>query len=408
MRTRRDAAGWLGALVSANAISRIALAFLLSVQAAVVLRPEDVRAQSLLAGEGLGVVVEPLDARSRALGGAGIGLSGWHLLATDPAAGAGLLIPSATATFQSGTTTLTGGGSAGYTRFPTVGASYPIYGNVFSVLLTGFLDQEWQVRSSYMLDVGDREIQTEDVFSSTGSIGRIGVGWARRITESLAVGVTGGSQIGTTERVFTRQLDPDEVGAAVRPFSVGGRLSASGLVAGAGVAWDPSPLLRVAGSFTWADDLVLTPTDDRVGEKGRYRLPLELRVGGTFALTPVLGLHLGLTYADWSKTGEDLSDGSSRGGTWSYGGGLEWGGATFLARTIPFRVGLRHRELPFAFEGAPTAENTLSGGLGFNFLDSENQPLARLELGVERGSRKGGPLSEDFWRVVVSVRAGSG
>ena len=60
--------------------------------AALVAAPSQLEAQSLVARAGLGLPVEPLDARSRAMGGAGIGLSGAYLLATDPAAAAGLVL----------------------------------------------------------------------------------------------------------------------------------------------------------------------------------------------------------------------------------------------------------------------------------------------------------------------------
>jgi hypothetical protein len=31
-----------------------------------------------------------------------------------------------------------------------------------------------------------------------------------------------------------------------------------------------------------------------------------------------------------------------------------------------------------------------------------------MELGIDRGSREGGNLSEDFWRVALTVRVASG
>ena len=370
--------------------------------------PTGVAAQSLLAAEGLGVLVESLDARSRALGGAGLGLTGSYLLDRDPAAGAGLSIPGATATLQSSTTTLTAGGTAGYTRFPVIAVSYPYRGNVFSVKMGSFLDQEWEAQSAQTLDLGGDEVDLVDGFTSTGSVGRVSFGWARTILESAAVGVTFGSYVGTMQRVFTRSLDPEDVGIDVESFEAGGRLRASGVIVGAGVTWDPRPLLRVSSSILWSDDLTFSPTSDEPGEKGSYRIPLELRGGGTVTLTSVIALHLGLTFADWSDTGADLEEGTTRGGTWSYGGGLEWSGGTLLGRPIPIRLGARHRDLPFHSDGAPASERTLSGGFGLNLVDAEEQPLARIEMGIERGNREAGSVSEDFLRVLVSVRIASG
>jgi hypothetical protein len=164
----------------------------------------------------------------------------------------------------------------------------------------------------------------------------------------------------------------------------------------------------VAGSVSWSGDLVLTPTSDTLLDEREYRLPMELKAGATFALTPELGLHLGTTYADWSETAEDLESGSSVGEIWSYGGGLEWGGSTLLGRPVPIRIGARQVGLPFGVAGEAATERTISVGAGVNLVDFESQPLARMELGIDRGSREGGSLSEEFWRVALTIRVASG
>ena len=363
-------------------------------------------AQTLLASEGLGAPSEPLDARSRALGGSGIGLSGAYLLEEDPAASAGLFVPTASFTIQTGTTTLDGGGAAGNTRFPAIAASYPYRGNVFSVRVGSFLDQEWEARSESTIEVGVKQVRVTDRFTSGGSVARVSVGWARSVAESMAVGLILGSHTGTTERVFSRLLNSEDIGAGVIAFEAGGRFRASGAFAGIGAAWDPLPLLHVAGSVVWSDDLVLSPADADASETGRYNLPLELRGGGTVTLASGLGLHLGLTYSDWSDTG--LASGVPRGSTWSYGGGLEWLGETLAGRPLPLRVGARHRDLPFLSSGEEASERSLSGGLAFDLVEMEGLPLARLELGVEKGSRQAASFSEQFWRTTVSVRVSAG
>jgi hypothetical protein len=373
------------------------------------LAPGRASAQSLLAAEGLGILSEPLDARARSLGSGGVGLPGWYLSDADPAASAGLSVPSAMATFQPATATLSGGENAGHTRFPAVAASYGYLGNVFSVYFGSFLDQEWEILTNRTIDLGSgEEVQAEDRFRSTGSVGRVRFGWSRTFYQSISVGLTVGRHLGTVERRFTRLLDSEDVGAGVEVFGRLVRLRASGAVAGGGVAWDPSPLLRVAGSVSWSGDLVLTPTSDSLLDERQYRLPIEMKAGATFALAPDLALHLGGTYADWTETGEDLESGSSVGGTWSYGGGLEWGGSTLLGRPVPIRVGARQLDLPFRVDGEAATERAFSIGAGVNLVDFEAQPLARMELGIDRGSREGGSLAEDFWRVALTVRVASG
>lgn len=119
-------------------------------------------------------------------------------------------------------------------------------------------------------------------------------------------------------------------------------------------------------------------------------------------------IHGGVSYADWSDAGMDLRSGGSREAAWSFGGGVEWAGASLLGRTLPIRFGARQRALPFNSGGAPASESVLTGGFGMNLVDAEDQPLARVELGYERGSRTAGPVDEAVSILAVTVRVSSG
>src|SRR5688572_11033762 len=79
-----------------SAAGRFALLALLLAPGA--LTPQAGAAQSLLSAGGLGIPVDPLDARARALGGVAIGLTGGQLLPSDPVSAADLLVPSVTIT----------------------------------------------------------------------------------------------------------------------------------------------------------------------------------------------------------------------------------------------------------------------------------------------------------------------
>ena len=364
--------------------------------------------QSLLAAEGLGLLVEPLDARARSLGSIGVGLTGSHLLGRDPTASAQTALSTATVTFQTSSTALTDGGTARHTRFPTISASYPYAGSVFSIYLGSFLDQDFEIRSEETIQLRGESVGARNRFTSTGSIGRASLGWSRSVREVFAVGMTVGSYVGTTERRFSLLLDTEDVGIGVEPYEIGSRLRASGLVVGAGASWNPNAFVRVSGALSWSDELVLAPAAEELSERGVYRIPLELRLGGTANLAPGFSIHSGVSYADWSDAGADLRAGGSREAVWSFGGGLEWAGLSFLGRPIPLRIGARRRALPFDSGGAPASEFVLTGGFGVNLVDAEDQPLARFEIGYERGSRTAGPIDEDVSLLAVTVRVSSG
>jgi hypothetical protein len=203
-------------------------------------------------------------------------------------------------------------------------------------------------------------------------------------------------------------LDPESVGGGVEAFVVQGRWRASGAFASAGVAWDPSDLLRVSAAVTWTDKLGFSPTTTSTAEGGEYSIPLEWRVGATATLTPGLALSAGVVFADWSDVGQELGEGTTREGSWSYGGGIEWARASLFGRPFPLRIGLRQQDLPFHFDAIPARERTISGGFGLGLVETDGIPIARVDVGFERGSRDAGNLSESFLRTTVSLRlAGS-
>ncbi len=365
--------------------------------------------QSQLASEGLGLVMEPLDAHARGVGGVGVGLPGWYLQVTDPSASAGLVVPAITGSLQPSAATLTDGREVGHTRFPSIGASYPYGANVFSVHFGGFADQEFRLEDDIVLNLAGEPVEAVDRFESTGSLGQVRVGWSRRVLESVALGFNVGSYVGTVDRIFSRFLDPEAVGPDVEPFITTGRWRASGPIVGGGVAWDPSELIRLSASATWSGDLKLRPSAGGVTEVGRYPIPFEVRAGGTVALLPGLALSASLSHADWSETGDALREDESRGAAWSYGAGVEWSRPTILGRAMPIRLGVRQRDLPFHFDGEPATENMLSAGLGYNLTDPEAFPSARVDFSFERGERSAGPaLEEEFWRSTVTVRLTGG
>jgi hypothetical protein len=376
---------------------------------ALLLAPGSAVAQSLLAHGGLGLPAEALDARTRGLGGVGVGLMGWGIQPTDPAAAAGLRLPSVTASMQSGIASSDGvEGTFGFTRFPVVGVAYPFGENVFSVTLGSWMDADWEARSPVTLQLAGEEVEGLDIFRSRGAMSQVRLGWARRLSESLALGLSAGSTVGSLERVFTRQLNPDQVGLEVSPFNSGARWDASGVLVTAGVAWDPSSLVRVGSSVAWSNGLRLSPVEGSGGETRTFSVPMEYRLGGTAALSPQLALALGVTYADWSSMDGELEESGTRGSALGWGAGVEWTGSSIWSRPTPFRFGYRSQQLPFLLDGAAGVERAFTGGLGIHLADFEDVPVARVEIGFQRGTREAGDLSETFLRTTVSVRLAGG
>lgn len=365
--------------------------------------------QSLLSARGLGTPLIPTDARALALGGTGVGLTGGELSIVDPAASARLRIPSVAFSFQTSWADLDEGGTAGDfsgTRFPFIALGYPTALGTVTVSFGGVLDQRWTATSSQLVELGGegRTARVTDEFISDGGVSSARLGLARSLPAGIDVGIQVGRNIGDVSRVFTRNFDSLDVGAGVAPYRAGGRWSYRGWTASVGAGADVGTILRLSAAYTWSGELDALPDDETLGGDATFGLPTELRAGATALLSPQLRAMVGIHHAGWSEADADVSGGGAR-DTFSWGGGVEWGGASILGKASALRLGYRNAQLPFTTADAPEpSESAFAAGLGMNLLTSGEILLARLDFALERGLREAGAFEERFWRLSTSVR----
>jgi hypothetical protein len=370
--------------------------------------PGALLAQSLLNANGLGVPIEALDARSRALGGVGVGLPGPSVLPTDPAAAAGLLVPSVTITFANSWVNVSEGeqdGSAQGARFPMLGVSYPVktWGTA-TLSYGGVLDQRWQVDRQHLLPLGSSTARVTDIFTSDGGISALRLGFARPFGSSISAGAAVGLYTGDLTRNLTRRFDSLEVGVDVTDSQIGGFWHYSGFTATLGGAIDVVEALRIGANVTWSGDVEADPSDDTAGSGAVFDFPMEVRVGASGVLTPGLMVAAGLTYADWSTAGEPLR-GAFGETAFTAGGGIEFSQASLGGRRMPIRFGYRRSSLPFTLEAGENArESIFSGGFGLDLVQQGDATLAGVGLTLERGSRSSVSLSETFLRASLTLR----
>ncbi len=374
--------------------------------------PQGLAGQSLLGSRGLGLPIEPLDARSRALGSVGVGLLGPALLPTDPASAAGMAFPALEITLQPQWTEGTMGEETDHTqgtRFPVMGFSYPVYslGGAVTLTMGGFMDQRWELRRESTTELGGTTVPLVEELRSEGGVTTVRLGWAQRLGEDLAIGVGFGSQAGSVSRTFTRTLIDTEPGLEVIPYQVRSEWQYSGLSATLGARWDPVDFLRLAGTATWSSSLKADPSEGTEGDGAEFELPMELRLGASGLLTPNLIMNLGLAYAGWSHSAGGLREEDLAGPVWSFGGGLEWTGTELRSRRIPLRVGARKSDLPFRFAGEDPIETLLAGGIGINLTRPQDLLAGGVDMAVERGRREAGSLVETFWRGTLTIRIAS-
>jgi hypothetical protein len=368
--------------------------------------------QSLLGSRGLGLPLEPLDARSRALGSVGVGLMGSALLPSDPASAAGIAFPALEITIQPQWAEGTVGEESDRThgtRFPLMGLAYPVYSLGGTVTLTfgGFMDQRWGLQRESTTDLSGTTVPVVDEFTSEGGVSTFRLGWAHRIGEDLALAVGFGTRAGSVTRTFVRTLTDTEPGVEVVPYRVRSEWQYSGLTANFGARWDPADFLRLAGTATWSSSLKADPVEGTEGGGTDFELPMEFRVGASGLLTSGLTMSLGLAYASWEPSAGGLEEEDLAGSVWSFGGGLEWTGTQLKSRRMPFRLGARRSGLPFRFAGENPTETVLAAGIGLDLTLAQDFIVGGLDLAAERGRREAGSLSEAFWRGTLTFRIAS-
>ena len=211
-------------------------------------------AQSFFSSAGLGLPIEAVDARARALGNVGLGLSGGTLLPSDPAAAARLRLPTGVLVAQPSWADASDGAQNSYfrgTRFPLLAAAYPGFGGIFSVQFASIIDQDFVGERESTVMLGGTPVVARDLFQQNGSVSSMNVGYARMLTEETSVGLSVGRYTGTFGRTFSRTVESG-VGGAVQDYVSIGSWAYSGYLVTGGVATRLVDLVNVSASATWS------------------------------------------------------------------------------------------------------------------------------------------------------------
>lgn len=360
-------------------------------------------AQSIFASQGLGAPVPTADARTRAIGGIGIGLQGHSPSLINPAEAADFGVRGLAVSLQSANHSIDVDGHRadfGANRFPMLRVIYPVgERSTFTVGYGGFLDQTWAVFSDRTDIIGGEEVPVRDRIESDGSISQFQLGVAYALTPELSIGVAGGLYAGGLDRAITREFIDDQ-GPVVDSFTTAMSWSQRAPFASAGIRWDIASLLRLSGSVTWAGTLK-AKGETAASEDFEVDMPLQVAAGLSAYLSPRLLASASGRWSGWSASSNTTPFGEVS-DTWEVGGGLEWELLTFDTRVVPLRVGYHYVQFPFRVDGETPSERTFAFGSGLRFSPGPAGYRAGLDAAVERGSRSGG-FTEDFWRFTVSL-----
>jgi hypothetical protein len=365
--------------------------------------------QSLYNAAGLGVPVEALDGRARALGSLGIGLQGGSFMPTDPGALGRLAVSTGVMAAQPAWADYEVDGLTGSiqgTRFPLLGLAYPLLSGMMSLQIGSVLDQRYTATTTGVIDIGTGPIPRTDEFDQAGSISNVNIGFSRMLGERLSAGLTVGRYSGSVVRSLTRTYgDETEALEDVDPYEERGEWSYGAYSFTAGAAYDLGSSTRIAASIQVPSELDAEATEDTRGSDRSYHLPVQYRVGASVALGPALVVSGSAQLADWAPAQDDLVGSAYAGTTNGFGVGVELSRARLLGKAAPLRFGFRRTGLPFSFDEDGAIERVISGGFGLELSRAGDIVLASVDLAIERGRRSGVGLDEKFWRATISLLA---
>lgn len=369
---------------------------LLALVAAAVALPAG--AQSVLARRGLGYPIEPLDARSRGMGGVSLA-PGVVFSLINPTASAGVPAPAASATLQSDWFDAAGEGvevDGGTARFPQIAMAFPLSSRWSASLGYGaFLDQNWGAVATDSMDLVTGRVAVVDRFLSVGGIARLRAGTAYRVLPRLVLGVAGEVYTGVVRDTLVRNV------GNLTPVFFHSSYRYSGTTGSVGVRWTPLDALSLNGAATMGGTLKGT-AEDSAGISREYSLPLTLDGGAAARITRLAQVAASVHWAGWSDASDALA---ARGGArdaLTVAAGLEYEGVSLLNTGLPLRVGARLNQLPFRWDnGEFIDERALTAGLGMRMA----RGTAQLDFAAERGWRGGADagIEEPYWRASATV-----
>ena len=264
-------------------------------------------------------------------------------------------------------------------RFPLAGAGVAVGGRtILGITLSTFLDRTWETREQGTQQFADDEIPYELQFKSTGAINDIRLGGSWTVWPALRVGV-GAHVYSGSNRLSIFTVFDDSLGR-IADFAQLARISYSGLAASGGIDWRPHRAVAVAASGRLGGTLRAVRGDTTLATAS-----IPTRLGAAVAYTGFRGTVLAASaeWNEWSSLDGLGSDDLTTFDGWDYGFGAEVRGPRLFRSSVPLRVGVRRRTLPFGAAGSEVEESSVSFGWGFTIAAGR----AVADFGIARASR---------------------
>lgn len=182
-----------------------------------------------------------------------------------------------------------------------------------------------------------------------------------------------------------------------------------------GATYDPGTKLRVRETDTFQQLLfdatrqgyveVSPPDTVRNNQRASLTVPGQWRAGITLEKTLNIAVGMEVTYQPWSKYRTITGQSGNLNDSYSIAGGIEYlpkVSSSKYFNLVNYRAGLSYSRLPYAVQGQPVNDMSLSLGFSLPVGRFVNSVTVSL-IGGQRGSVGDGRIRERYGRVGVSL-----
>jgi len=350
---------------------------------------------NLLGATGLGRRVLALDARARAMGGAGVALHGGNFSAINPAAAARFNSSGIWATYMPERREVEGefaNGTVTTEDVPVIRLVFPWGGRWAAAVSAGaYLDQDWGAQFIDTLNLATGDVAFEETRTSDGGVSQVRLDLAGVVTEGWSLGGSFLYYTGQARRRVERAFETD---VEFVPFKESVAIDYRGWGLALGVEFQPIPEMILGASGSWAEGLTIA--NDTTGESLSIGLPLSFNLGGSWQLTPDFLTALAFYWEGWEGVVDDLPNATAV-NTWGLGGGVELALSRGENSSLFVRGGGHMDRLPFEVSGATVSDKGLSLGAGVILGGGRARFDAAFEFGARGNIDKNG-VEESYRR----------
>jgi hypothetical protein len=281
-------------------------------------------------------------------------------------------------------------------RFPVLSAAIGLGDRTtLGIGASTFLDRSFESSFQGGQRLGPDSVNFTQTYRSRGAINDVRLAGSYSISRQLSVGLgahvlTGENRVGIS-RVFA---DTNRIGTLADTLT----FAYTGTAVSGGLTWRPARQFALAASGRVGGTIRSHVSDTTIASAS-----VPNRVGVGFRLDAIDGVTLAASgeWNSWSRlAGLGRSGFAPRDG-WDYGVGAEFAGPNVSGAAAGFRLGYRHRTLPFDAAGSQVTENAFAGGLGIPFAAGR----AGLDIAIQRAARSSSGLDvkERAWTLSVGL-----